>query len=405
MSIDIKISPENLVFWSNFEDWVDGTSSAPTGHVLTGASASVSREATTIKEGLYSCALTRSGADASIYHDFPDYLDYAGRKMTFAMWVHCGTGSRARISINDGIGSSNSSYHTGGGDWERLTVTRNIQVSTSQIRISCEVNTGDVTAYFDGGILVEGDSDLTVLSSIVDISKWKEDSRFRIQSNKVTRRTGSNTPNSIIEKKSISFDTSVIGTSPTNMRTNLDALMKAINSNTIKPNGDTEKKDLYLFDDRLYQGFVSSFSPDLKAASRINDIGLKFEIPDPFQRAIQKTRHKETISATPTTFTVTNGGNVPIHVIITITNNSSSVSSLRIDNLTSDQFISFAGTLATSQDLVIDTDIIEVTNNAVQDITNSDGDLDLVLMPGDNEIILTGIVSGVITLDWFDKWY
>ena len=87
MTTDIKISPENLLSWSNFEDWVNGTSVAPTEHTLTGASAAVAREATTIKEGIYSAKVTRSGADVVLFHDLSSFSDFKGRKVTLGCWV------------------------------------------------------------------------------------------------------------------------------------------------------------------------------------------------------------------------------------------------------------------------------------------------------------------------------
>ena len=69
MAVDSKIGPRNLLPWSHMEDWVDGTSSAPTEHTLSGSGAAVARESTIIKKGTYSAKVTRNSNDVKLYYD------------------------------------------------------------------------------------------------------------------------------------------------------------------------------------------------------------------------------------------------------------------------------------------------------------------------------------------------
>ena len=165
MNVDIKISNDNLLPWSHMEDWVNGTSSAPTGHTLSGAGASVAREATTVKFGTYSASVTRAGADTILYYPLSQFADYQGRKVTFGCWVYATVASRARLSISDGVGSSNSSYHTGGSGWEFLEVSHDVDVSATKLWAEMQINTGNTTAYFDGGVFCQGDLSITVLTT------------------------------------------------------------------------------------------------------------------------------------------------------------------------------------------------------------------------------------------------
>lgn len=403
-NIDIKVSPQNLIEWSHMEDWVNGASSAPTQHTLSGSGASIAREATTIKIGTYSAAVTRGGADATLYHDYPDYADYAGRKVTFGCWVYATVASRAGITISDGVGSESVVYHTGGSSWEFLEVTRNVDSSATRIRVEMQVNTGDTTAYFDSGILCQGSSTYTILTDIADIGKFRTTSKYISQDYTVPRREGSKNANFRIDSKSLSSDAMVIGATPTAQRTNFDSLMTAINSVRNKPNGDAEEKNLYLFDDRYYKGFFDQVNTDPEAATRINNVKLRFSMPDPFLYAVNKTRVNQSLSGT-TTFTVTNGGTAIARPVITVTNNSSNITSLTIENLTTGQKISYVGTLVTGTDLVIDTDNLTVENNGTGDLANVTNEIGIILFPGGNEIKVTGIVSGDIDVDWFERWY
>jgi hypothetical protein len=56
--------------------------------------------------------------------------------------------------VYDGVGYTYSNYHTGGGTWEFLPVTRQINVAASQLTIIPQVNNSNVSAYFSGVVLL-----------------------------------------------------------------------------------------------------------------------------------------------------------------------------------------------------------------------------------------------------------
>ena len=402
---DIKISPENLLPWSNMEDWDNGASAAPTEHTLSGAGASVARESTTVKIGNYSAAVTRAGADTTLYYDLPSYADYLGRTVTFGCWVYATVASRARISVSDGVGSTDSSYHTGVAGWEFLTVTHNVDSSATRIRVEMQVNTGNTTAYFDSGILCEGDTTFTILTDISDIGKWTTSNRYRGQEFKVARRIGTRIPSMQIESKSVQIDGMIVGATPSAMRTNSDTLQKVINSFRVKANSDLEMRDLYLLNDRHLRVYLNQDDPQNKAALRVRDFKLRFIAPEPFEQYVNKLRSKQTISATPTTFSLTVNGNAFSRPVILVTNSSSNITSLTVENLTSGQVWSFVGTIVINQSLEVDSDLFTVENNGTDDMANFTGDLDMILLPGVNRIKITGLVSGTIKVDWFDRWF
>lgn len=63
------------------------------------------------------------------------YIKYAGRSVSFGAWVKCGAGNHARLFIYDGVSSTYSSYHTGGGTYEWLEVTQSISTSANEFRV------------------------------------------------------------------------------------------------------------------------------------------------------------------------------------------------------------------------------------------------------------------------------
>lgn len=393
MNALISISPKNLLEWSNMEDWVNGTSSAPTDHTLTGASATVAREGTIVKRGTYSAAVTRVGADAVLYADYAGYASYLGRKMTFGAWVYATVASRARLQIGDGVGTSNSSYHTGVAGWEFLTVTRDLDTAATRIRCGLEVNTGNTTAYIDGGILVEGSTTFTDLSTYLE--EWKPSKKYRMAKFTVARRAGVITPSSEHDSKSYAMSGKIYGTNATTARTAFDAFLQAIN------NGE---KDLYLYDDRFIRVFLDSQDHDYIAALRVMKFTLRFHAQDPFYRALQKLRNQQTISSSPTTYTVTNNGTAYTRPVISFVAGGSSITSLTIENLTTGQTWSWTGTVTAGNTMIVDFENATVTNNSVDSVQYSVGDYpQFRLDPGANQIKFTGS-NCTIRMDYVERF-
>ena len=143
----------NLLENGNFE-----VGDPPDGWTLIGGGATVSRSSTQAKIGTYSALLTRNGPDCHIYQAYSGYAAYAGRTVTLGCWVYATEASRVSIGLGDGEASSNSDTHTEVAGWEWLTTSLTVDAGASYLRSYLEVFDGDTSAYFDGAILVEGDS-------------------------------------------------------------------------------------------------------------------------------------------------------------------------------------------------------------------------------------------------------
>lgn len=163
----------NYLFNSSMEIWGAGASAAPTGWTLTGAGASVAKNTTAgqFKLGAASAAVTRAGTDCYLAETVDTMSGHGpaawwqSKEITLGCWVRATVASRARIAIYDGVGTTYSSYHTGGSSLEFLTVTRTLDAAATEVTARLYVDTGDTVAQFDGAILVIGP----------DVDDWQPD--------------------------------------------------------------------------------------------------------------------------------------------------------------------------------------------------------------------------------------
>lgn len=147
--------PCSLVENWGFEDWSAGAASAPDGWTLDAGSVARS---TTHYMGTYSAALTRSGTNAYLIVVDTDPAQYVGQTLTLGCWVKASVADTSRIAIVDNAGASASTYHTGGGAWEWLEVSRLIYVRSTTVTTYLMVEDTDTTSYFDNVALVISDS-------------------------------------------------------------------------------------------------------------------------------------------------------------------------------------------------------------------------------------------------------
>ncbi len=101
------------------------------------------------------------------YQDIPWNSAYQGASVTFTCYVWAGNADKAYIQINDGVGTTNSSYHTGTSAWQQLTVTRTLNAAATQLRIMLYYAASSGTAYFDDAALT-GVNGIVYQSSLSD---------------------------------------------------------------------------------------------------------------------------------------------------------------------------------------------------------------------------------------------
>lgn len=159
----------SLLHNEDFAQWQNGPSAAPDGWTLgNGAVAQSTMHAI----GGLSAQLTRTSVDATLTQALPQALvHYLARiistpaTVTVGAWVQCSAASRARIGVSDGLTTTYSAYHTGGGGLEWLTATKTLTSGATALQAVCSVDTGAASAVFSRVLLVPA-------SSIAD--GWKQ---------------------------------------------------------------------------------------------------------------------------------------------------------------------------------------------------------------------------------------
>lgn len=157
-----SIRPNNVVN-GTMVDWAAGVSSPPDNWALYGAGASIAREETIIKNGIYSAKITSVGAEASLVQDaslLEGITYWKGKESTLGEWVYAEAANSVRIGISDGITTEYSSYHTGDSTWQWLVVSIvNISTSATVLNVINYVNTVapavNASAYFYGAYCKE----------------------------------------------------------------------------------------------------------------------------------------------------------------------------------------------------------------------------------------------------------
>ena len=158
---DGSVGIENNILNGDFESFSLGTTLAPDNWTLSGTNATVAKELSIVKIGTSSVKLTRSGNTVVLYQNIhlPKGINYwKNRKITLSAFVYSTVANRARLAIDDGPTASVSTYHTGDSTWQLLKITHTVDASATQIQCSCQLLNGDTSVYFDGVVLIEGES-------------------------------------------------------------------------------------------------------------------------------------------------------------------------------------------------------------------------------------------------------
>lgn len=97
-------------------------------------------------------------------------FDLAGHTLTFGCWVYASTPQKAYIGILDVDGENYfrySAYHSRGGQWEFLTVSKAISNKAEAVYLQLFTQEKS-TAIFDGALVAEGDLSAEELLTILD---------------------------------------------------------------------------------------------------------------------------------------------------------------------------------------------------------------------------------------------
>lgn len=173
VSIDtLRQNASNILLNGSFEKWTRGFGPFTALGVedladnwrknITGTwtKADVSREGATIHSETSSLKFdgVRTSGTAFIYQEIgaSQTQEFRSRTMSLGLWVNTSTASSVRIRLDDGISSTFSTYHTGSGSWERLTLTHTFNSSAANGLLYVQFEQTCV-AYLDDGMFTFGE--------------------------------------------------------------------------------------------------------------------------------------------------------------------------------------------------------------------------------------------------------
>jgi hypothetical protein len=194
-------NPINILVNGGFEVWQRGVGPFTTDGLYTadmwkltvgsGATIQISKESTEIYSGIYSLKMNRTvvgSASSWVQQVVENYKDYIGKTVSVSVMVKTSVASTFKLGLTDGVTDTESSFHTGGGGWEKLTITKTISLSATQIRLRVYALAGGSTGivYVDNAMLVLGSKpvDFTPLQPADDFERcqrYYEEGRYYLE--------------------------------------------------------------------------------------------------------------------------------------------------------------------------------------------------------------------------------
>ena len=146
-------NPSNLFYNGSMESWSAGTSVAPDGWTFGGTSATIARDASTVKHGTYSAKITRVGTDCyltqSLFTTDIGLPYLKTRQLVIGAWIWASVANTARITITTVANVAQSIYHSGNSTWQFISITINIPSTATACVPYLEVNNTNTSVYFD----------------------------------------------------------------------------------------------------------------------------------------------------------------------------------------------------------------------------------------------------------------
>ena len=145
---------DNLLVNGSFEKWSQGAALPPDGWNVATSPYTIARESSTVKHRSYSVDFTASPSLNNIYQSIEGVNFYKGKTVKLWCWVNCSTASLARIKVYDGVATTASAFHSGGGTWELLVITHEVSSSATELTVQLTLEAAG-TAFFDACVLVD----------------------------------------------------------------------------------------------------------------------------------------------------------------------------------------------------------------------------------------------------------
>lgn len=158
----------NVVLNDTMLIWAAGDSAAPTGWTLAGTGAACARAGTGLadtkrKVGDFCAKLTFGSTTLTLGQDILPTAAFSrvdhlkGTDIGCGAWVWANAANQTRLYVTDGAVTTYSSYHTGDGTWQWLTIAHTISGSGTHLEFGIRVESGAANpVYFSGPTLQLG---------------------------------------------------------------------------------------------------------------------------------------------------------------------------------------------------------------------------------------------------------
>lgn len=405
MAKAFKILPKNyLADFGEFESWAQGAASAPDGWISASSPFKIAQDTSTFKYGLSAAQLVGSAAlgasatgVAGLYRTVPNGSDYQGRTFTLGIWAKSAS-TGPYIELNDGV-SSKTLHLDGLNAFAFHTLPpMKIDYAATQIRVNLFATKAS-TVYFDSAVLCEGEELFLNLDTNIDISAWEPSLSLKQDQYEIAQREGSFVPDNHLQGKTIRVKGQVVGTDVTSARTHFDQLMEGLLSWQ-----KNEKRNVYLYDDRIIEVFLKSFDNSFKNGLQFIPFSFSLANPSATSRGLAKLRKRQVIAGSVTEFNLPyNGTSESLPVISFIANQGGAITTCVLENLTTGENFAYVGTVPTGVALDIDCDLGTVLNSSADSLGNWSGDF-LGLVRGTNNLRFSGS-NCTINIDYYERFF
>ncbi|MEK6531251.1 MAG: phage tail protein [Deltaproteobacteria bacterium] len=197
---DILTQPviaDTYIHNGNFETWTDSTTITQWA-ALNDATyqTTLAQETVNFTDGKYAVKITNGAGKEAIlrtgWHSTDAPVDntivpadWSGKTFTFGCWIKAYTANRAQLTVRDTDGTgwqaNSSSYHSGAGAWEFMTVTRQFRSNLTGVVIDIRIASGASIDVYADEAFVQKASSITYIERYdgidparLDLTKFKE---------------------------------------------------------------------------------------------------------------------------------------------------------------------------------------------------------------------------------------
>jgi hypothetical protein len=165
-----------------------------------------------------------------------------------------------------------------------------------------------------------------------------------------------------------------------------------------------EKRNVYLYDDRVIEVFLKGFNNSYKNGLQFIPFSMTLVNPSGTSRFLSKLRKRQVISGSITEFNLPyNGTADSLPVISFVADQGSVLSTCVLENLTTGENFAYVGTVPTGVALDIDCDTGTVLNSSANSLGNWSGDF-IGLVRGTNYFRFQGN-NCTINIDYYERYF